>query len=591
MEIAEVIKRESGLLLRIGFGESGRNLVPSKAHGLTVGAFVGVRPTEANAAELCLHPDGTPVVYAEPQTALARLYRIAAQQGVRLGFSEQVIAEVEAAVAAPGLDDPTLENLRHLPFITIDYEESRDLDQALHIERGDDGFVVRYALADAAYYIRPGTALFSEALQRGASYYLPGLTIPMLPTQLSEGIISLNPGVDRRALVFVMTVAVSGKVTDVELVRGVIHSRKKLTYDGVQRFANNPDQSELFGHDFSETLHLLGEVGALRIAEAEARDVVKYDRVGVRLTLPEPTGSSLRATAELRNDVQRWNEHVSLMTNIAGAEFLTEHTDPSTGFAGVFRVHPEPDPEDVDSFDKSIRDLVSELRLSPSWLWQREPPESESLGDYVDRLPDEGQGSRLARALQRQAILINRPSIYSTQPGPHHGIGARVYSRFSSPMREIVGVVTKHMAFNQLAATPVAEDGFTTGLIERAVVSGNRAKKLQKRLTREAHKLAIDSLFQGELSLAEVSRPYHDATVMGVSESKIYLQLDSPPMEIKLYVSDQERLLKCAFALRGRYTLASDGQLVIRVGQLVSVQVADYDEQRQRWILRVADVT
>src|SRR4029078_8753543 len=121
-----------------------------------------------------------------------------------------------------------------LPFVTIDGPSSKDLDQAIHVAREGDGYVVRYALADAACFVRPGTAVFAEALARGASFYFPGLSIPMLPRPLSEGIISLNPDGPRRALTFEVHLGSRGEILRTQLVHSRVRSRKKLAFGDVQ---------------------------------------------------------------------------------------------------------------------------------------------------------------------------------------------------------------------------------------------------------------------------------------------------------------------------------------------------------------------
>ena len=97
---------------------------------------------------------------------------------VRRGFSDVIDQEVAQFQRSPGIDDDNLEDLTALPFVTIDHDDSKDLDQALYIDRSDNGYRIFYALADGAYYVRPGSALFDEALRRGASFYLPGLCSP-----------------------------------------------------------------------------------------------------------------------------------------------------------------------------------------------------------------------------------------------------------------------------------------------------------------------------------------------------------------------------------------------------------------------------
>jgi ribonuclease R len=179
-------------------------------------------------------------------------------------YPPAVHAEVEAWLAAPGLDDPALIDLTPEPFVTIDNEGSRDLDQALAITRDGPGYRLRYALADAAYYVRPGSALFAEALARGASYYLPGWSIPMLPRPLSEGLVSLNAGVPRRAMVWTFGLDPQGAIVDVALERARIQSHAQLTYAGVQALHDADARGEthpLAERVYTESLRLLGRSG------------------------------------------------------------------------------------------------------------------------------------------------------------------------------------------------------------------------------------------------------------------------------------------------------------------------------------------
>src|SRR5262245_17333930 len=124
---------------------------------------------------------------------------LAEQFGLPLEHPPEVLAEVAALLKAPQIDDPALIDRTALPFVTIDNQDSRDLDQALCVTAEKYGWCLWYALADAAHFVKPGSALFAAALERGASFYLPGLSIPMLPRALSEDLVSLNQNVPRRA--------------------------------------------------------------------------------------------------------------------------------------------------------------------------------------------------------------------------------------------------------------------------------------------------------------------------------------------------------------------------------------------------------
>ena len=585
MAIAEIIRRDQHLLFRVGFGEDGHKLEPDAELELPAGTFVFVEPMGDGTARLARDDGGNPRVIAAADSALAGVYRIAVRAGLRLTYPDEVLAEVRALADAPGIDDPSLVDLTAVPFVTIDYAESQDLDQALFVDVDPDdhsGWRVDYALADAAHFVAPDSALFAEAIARGTSYYLPGLVVPMLPAALSEDLVSLRAGVDRRALVFRVRVSADGVAGPTQLVRARIRSRAKLSYDGVQAFIDDPAARPIDDDAVAASLHRLGQVGRARAGLAERRDVIEYDRVSLRLGLPGPDAPELALDAERRNAVQSWNEQVSLLTNIEGARFLTATAD-GHAVPGLFKVHPPPTPEALGELASSIDELVDDLGLDGAWRWRRD--EGESLADYVERLPDDGPGARLARALQRQSMLIGQQSFFATEPAPHFGIGAAAYSRFSSPMREIVGVVTDHIALARLAGAALP-DGLDAAVIEAAADAGNRANATQKRITRQAVKLAMDELFAGELDTPMADRPRRTGTVLGVTPAKLYVQLDDPPVEVKLYVPDQERLLGVRVAVRGRFAVAVDGR-VLRVGDAVRLCLREYDRHLDRWVLVV----
>ncbi len=110
-----------------------------------------------------------------PPTARQELDAITTALQLRVAFPPEVMAETEALLRAPGIDDPALVDRTALPFVTIDNASSKDLDQAVHVARDGDGFMVAYAIADASFYVRPGTALFAEAMARGGELLLPRL--------------------------------------------------------------------------------------------------------------------------------------------------------------------------------------------------------------------------------------------------------------------------------------------------------------------------------------------------------------------------------------------------------------------------------
>jgi ribonuclease R len=487
-------------------------------------------------------------------------------------YPPAVHAEVEAWLAAPGLDDPALIDLTPEPFVTIDNEGSRDLDQALAITRDGPGYRLRYALADAAYYVRPGSALFAEALARGASYYLPGWSIPMLPRPLSEGLVSLNAGVPRRAMVWTFGLDPQGAIVDVALERARIQSHAQLTYAGVQALHDADARGEthpLAEQVYTESLRLLGEVGRLRLAEARARDVVPHRSADVTVEV-DGAGQTFRAVVELRRAVDAWNEQVSVMTNVEAALWLARATSP--GVQPIFRGHPPPEPGRLDELEATLEATVAARTLDPAvWRWRR--AEGESLSDYLARLPEGGPEQRRVDAIHRQAIVANQRSAYGTTVAPHHGLGARAYARVTAPMREIVGIYTHKELWELLDGTGTSAEAIVRDEALRAQVieAGNASKVRQGQLDKACNKLVIDRVLAPELARPRAERRPWCGTIMGVTGDKYYVRLDSPPIEVKVYRRD----------------LGAEAE-PLALGDQVDVRVEGHEPRRDRWVLTVA---
>jgi len=532
--------------------------------------------------------DGDPLAAAN--SARAHMYDIAARHKLDPTFSPAIMGEVDAILANPGIDsDRSLVDLTQLPFITIDNPSSRDLDQAMYIERNGDGFEVYYALADAAYYIKPGMALFDEGMKRSTSSYLPGLTVPMLPKQLSEDVISLNPHVNRRAMVLKMSVGADGKVTNTDFLRARINSRDKLTYGGVQALHDNPTTSPLRNKPYTETLELLREVGEIRMADAIERDVVRYNRSSVKVKIGEGGDATYSLVADTRYETEKWNEQVSLMCNIEGAKLLLHDGAELPNLQGIFRVHDRPPPERMEQFEEFINHMVGALELNPEvWSWRR--AEGESLADYLLHLPTEGDAGRVANAIQRRAMFTNNPAEFHEEPGFHYGIGAQAYARFSSPMREMVGIFTHKEAWELLEGhaghTPFYDD---EALRDRIIGGGNQAKKTQNRITKEANKLAIDALFDSDLEMPADVRPLRRGTVMGLTRKRVYVLLDDPPIEVKVYLNELDpggnryRLDESGVTMRG----PGGG---FSVGGALDIRIGGYDQVAHHWIIEPVPV-
>jgi ribonuclease R len=503
---------------------------------------------------------------------------------LRAEFPPDVVAETRSFLEQPGIDDPTLVDRTALPFVTIDNAHSKDLDQAVHVAPDGDGYLIAYAIADASFYVRPGSALFAEAMRRGASYYFPGFSVPMLPRELSEHLVSLNPDGPRRALLFWHSLDATGGLRGTRLERARVHSRARLSFAEVQHLIDTPASSPLAGRDFHESLRLLKTVGRLRMQLAAERGLVRYRREEASITL-DGEGLSFAVMEVVRDEVELWNEQVSLMCNAEGGRLLRESNDPAV--QPIYRVQDGPDPERLLSLARLTAQVcVSEGLPERPWRWDERTP----LSDYLRGLPAGPSGSRedrLARALTRQALLVNLRSEYSTEPGRHVGVGAEPYARFSAPMREMVGVYLHKEAVELLTGVhPSAEED--ERLRAQVVQLANRSRETQKKVQNLANEVVLERLFSPELARPKSNRTVFTGTVMGLAGSKVHVKLDAPPIDVKVLLFDLAPSFGGAWlevAAEGAWLQAKGStRPLLKLGQAIHLRVSKRDERHRRWV-------
>lgn len=523
---------------------------------------------------------------ARPGTALADTYSVAADHRLTPYLPDRVEAEALAWAKSPGIDDPSLTDLTHLPFVTIDEETSKDLDQAVVVEATPSGFTVWYAIADAAHFVRPGMALWDEALARGATAYLPGLVVPMLPRILSEDIISLNEGVDRRAVVFEMTLSSEGRCSGTVMHRARVHCRCKTWFDAVQEYYDGgPCPSD--DPDVRANLDHLKTVGEMRIQLAEERSMASYRRRPLDIHLPNRTDASFVALTAPRNAVERYNEQISILANVEGALILANAHNADV--QAIYRVHDAPPDSAIVRLRRQLAAFARAHALPEStWVWDGEEP----LATWLEELPSGGRQGQLARAIHRMALMTNKRSTFQADPDKHHGVGAPIYSRFTAPMREVVGIfVHKELCEHLGWATPNAPAD-DEALRNTVINISHATRSRQSKLDRQMNRIVIDQLFESELKRPESERTAFRALVLGVSKDKVHVQLEEAPLDVKLYVGHLEAQLgrdlhvdPSEIAMRD-----DEGTAFIAVGDAITLKAVSLDSERDRWQFHVEKV-
>jgi len=336
----------------------------------------------------------------------------------------------DAVKAADTLGDEVAEadkqhrnDLRKLPFMTIDGEDARDFDDAVYCEKHKGGWRLLVAIADVSHYVAPGSALDEEARERGTSVYFPGHVVPMLPESLSNGLCSLNPHVDRLVMVCEMSISRSGKMTDYSFSEGIIHSHARLTYNKVGTLLSEPDSAQ--GREIAQQhaivvphikeLHNL--YGALRKARTK-RGSIDFEKQEVQFKFTEDRKID-KIVPVVRNDAHKMIEEFMLCANVATAGFLEQLQIPA-----LYRVHDGPQ-------DKKLQNLRAFLSERGLTLAGGDKPTPAHYDRLLSKLGDRSD----AHIIRTMMLRSLSQAEYSPENQGHFGLAYSAYAHFTSPIR------------------------------------------------------------------------------------------------------------------------------------------------------------
>lgn len=329
------------------------------------------------------------------------------------------------------------QDLRDLPFVTIDGSDARDFDDAVYCKRTRGGYVLYVAIADVAHYVRPDTLLDGAARERGTSVYFPARVIPMLPEQLSNGICSLNPEVDRLTMVCEMRFDAEGRRTRARFYDAVIHSRARLIYDDVAAWLETAETA--WPRDGVQR-HVLVARDLYRClrAQREARGALDIDTIEP-LFVFDANRKIARVETRQRNDAHRLIEEFMIAANVAAAEHLIRHKRPA-----LFRVHALPDFERIEA----LRQFLSGIGLT---LGGGPRPEARDFAEVLKRAKTRPDRHLVETVLLRSLKL----AVYSPDNLGHFGLGLEAYAHFTSPIRRYPDLLIHRALKAQIRREPV----------------------------------------------------------------------------------------------------------------------------------------
>jgi len=403
------------------------------------------------------------------------------------------VAEAEAA-AARGPSLPAAEDLRGLPFVTIDPPGSRDLDQAVFIEPAGSGWVVHYAIADVAAFVTPGGPLDEEARRRGVTIYLPDAKAPLHPFVLSEGAASLLPGEDRQAVVWRIAVDEAGEATDFTVRRAVVCSRAAFAYEQVQAAldADHPDALR--------AVRGLGLAREQRQATRGGLDLRLPDQAVVKSTTAR--GYQLVYRAPL--PVEGWNAQVSLLAGECAARLMVD------AGVGVLRTLPPPG-----------EGTVARLRRHAKALdvpWPAHAGYASFLRSLDPADPDHAALIVQSASLARGASYVS----FTTPPSGDvtHSAVTTPYAHVTAPLRRLVDRFGNEVVLSLCAGTPVPD--WVLAALPTLPDVMNKARQRE----RAAERMAVD--LAESLVLAGCEGAVLDGVVVDVDRDRATVQLARP---------------------------------------------------------------
>ena len=437
-------------------------------------------------------------------------------RSVRQEFPPEVLEEAHAydnatidpAEAAKRLD------LRGIPIFTIDSAETKDIDDAISLQKLDDGYELGVHIADVSHYVRPGTALNEEAFERATSIYYADKVIPMLPTQLSNGICSLNEGEDRLAFSCLMRLDENGEIRSYKFVKSVICSRVKGVYKEINALLEPPESET--DADLTELktkyeavldqLPTMDELYRKRLVLRKARGGMDIESNEAKLVMDE-NGRCIDIVKRDRGTSECMIEEFMLLANQCAANAGRTNKAPF-----VYRVHDKPNSDKL----AQLRSFVMRFGYQ-----MKSDAVGKALAKDINKLMTNVHGKQEENLISTLAIRTMAKATYTTTNIGHYGLAFDYYTHFTSPIRRYPDMMVHRLLAHYLAGGKSEDKEYYEGLCEHSSAMEIRAADAERASIK--YKMV-------EFMLDKLDQEF-DGHISGVTEWGIYIELDDTKIE------------------------------------------------------------
>ncbi len=434
---------------------------------------------------------------------------IIAENGIDVDFPDDVIEELkEIPTEVEKVDLLDRKDLRDEVIFTIDGDDTKDIDDAISIKKLDNGnYELGVHIADVSYYVKEDSPLDKAARDRGTSVYLTDRVIPMIPHQLSNGICSLNPNVDRLAVSCVMEVNNKGHVEHYDIFPSVIKSRIQMTYnkvnDYLERGIVHPEYA-----DFTSELSSMRDLSEIIRKSKVARGCIDFDTDEIKILVDE-NGHPTEITKRVRGVGEKLIEDFMIIANETVAEHLYNMELPS-----LYRIHGEPSEERLIKFLNEIKllgiDIKEDIRKMSPYVVQHIIEELKHYPSF--------------KVLNTQMLSCMDKAIYDVNNIGHFGIASKCYTHFTSPIRRYPDTTIHRLLHRYF----FEKDGITDEKIRhfRAILPEIAAHSSDKERSSIECEREVDELKEAEYMEDHIGEEYH-GMISSVTSFGFFVQLDN----------------------------------------------------------------
>ena len=478
---------------------------------------------------------------------------IVAKYGIHDTFSDEVMKEVDELpneVLPEEYDGRR--DLRDVEIFTIDGDDTKDIDDAISIKKLDNGnYSLGVHIADVSYYVKENTKLDDEAYERGTSVYLADRVIPMLPHKLSNGICSLNPGVDRLAMSCVMEIDHKGDVVSYDIFESVIKSRKQMTYKNVNKYLEEGIVPEGY-EPFTNSLSLMEELAKILRANKERRGYIDFDIDEAKIIVNDK-GEAIDVKLRERGTGEKLIEDFMIAANetVASCIYFME-------LPFVYRVHGEPSEEKIDNFLKFISVLGYHVNGKTKDLHPK------TMQNILEQLKDKKEYHILASVLLRSM----QKAVYDKTNFGHYGLASKCYTHFTSPIRRYPDTTVHRLLRKYLFKHQIDNDTINYWENKLVVLTEHVSQKERDSIDCERE---VDDMKMAEYMMKHIGEEF-DGIISSVTSFGMFIELPNlieglvklEDMKDDTYVYDETRFCLKGTSKKKIYRLGDNVRVIVK---------------------------